>query len=195
MNTTDEIIVFDFDKTLTYRDTVLDFLKFCAQEVGVRFVYTKVFIWYCLAVLAKLKIISNTKIKQAGIQLFLKGISKEQIENSAIKFINTLKLNQLYYCGFQSFEDPLIVSASFEEYLNYMFPKHKVIGSKMAYDEGQRVSGLLYNCYGQEKVNALNEQGISHIYRFYTDSYSDTPLMDISEEVFLVHGDQIKKIK
>nr|MCR5794918.1 haloacid dehalogenase-like hydrolase [Solobacterium sp.] len=53
-----------------------------------------------------------------------------------------------------------------------------------------RYSGV--NCHGKEKVRRYNEffKDIQ-INRFYSDSYSDSPLAEIAEEAFLVKGDRL----
>ena len=49
--------------------------------------------------------------------------------------------------------------------------------------------------FGEEKKKYLKKMGINTIKELYTDSFTDFPLMDISENVYLVNGNKIKKIK
>lgn len=51
-------------------------------------------------------------------------------------------------------------------------------------------------CFRENKLKAfLAEYPLEEIDNFYTDSFNDKPLMDISRNVFLVKGDKIEKIK
>ena len=51
------------------------------------------------------------------------------------------------------------------------------------------------NCYGSEKVKRLKDKYSNVIVEnIYSDSYSDKPLFDISNNVFLVKKDKIKKL-
>ena len=50
------------------------------------------------------------------------------------------------------------------------------------------------NCYGEEKVNRLNEIFPNiKINEFYSDSYSDQPLASLSKSAFLVLGSKLYK--
>lgn len=51
-------------------------------------------------------------------------------------------------------------------------------------------------CYKDKKVDFFREvYGDIQIDELYTDSWSDKPLMDISQNVYMVSGDKIKQIK
>ena len=69
-----------------------------------------------------------------------------------------------------------------------------MLAAKLEYTNGV-VSGLQQNAYGQQKVELLNKHGINRVDIFYTDSFSDGPVMDISTVVYLVKNNGIKKIK
>jgi len=61
-----EIIVYDFDKTLTYKDTLYGFFKAVANRDI--FYFPKLFIYISFMVFAKLGLISNTTLKEYGIK-------------------------------------------------------------------------------------------------------------------------------
>ena len=49
------------------------------------------------------------------------------------------------------------------------------------------------NCHGKEKVRRFYEMFPNgKIDDFYSDSYSDSPLAEISKKAFLVKGDELK---
>lgn len=51
-------------------------------------------------------------------------------------------------------------------------------------------------CYKDKKIDAFREvYGDATIDEFYTDSMADKPMMDISQNVFMVKGDKITQIK
>jgi len=185
-----KIVVFDFDKTLTYVDTILPFFKFCAKK-DIKYPF-KLGSYYALMVLAKFGYISNFKLKDIGIKLFLKNLDKNKFERLSKDFKNHVKLNTLYYET--DFSDKniqyYIISASFENYLKHFFPSNvKIIGSKIKFENNKPV-GLLFNCYKQAKLKALKKEGINQIDIFYTDSFSDYPLAKISDKVVIVDKDK-----
>jgi len=51
--------------------------------------------------------------------------------------------------------------------------------------------GLETNMFGQEKKSFLDKKGITHIHKLYTDSVTDKSLMDISENVYVIHQGRI----
>jgi phosphoserine phosphatase len=70
-----------------------------------------------------------------------------------------------------------------------------VAGTQIQYDKNGVACGIRRNLFGVEKRNWLAEQGIEGISILYTDSFSDKPLMDIADRVFLVEGNLVNEIK
>lgn len=186
------VVVFDFDKTLTKQDTVMGFLE---SASGKRLVPLRKMIMLCWAVLHKLKLISNDRLKQAGVQLFLQGMTREAISNKAKSYAESIELNDFYQTEYLlKYPDAIIATASFEDYVQPLFEKNLILGARLAYEK-EVVSGLSGNAYGKQKVSLLEQHGITKVDVFYTDSFSDRALMDISEVVYLVKNNSIKKIK
>jgi len=185
-------VVFDFDKTLTKKDTVLGFLLFATNK---NFISLRLLALIFFAVLHKLKLINNDLLKQKGINLFLKDISEETIKLRAKEYASGIGLNDVYRTVFcTQYPTAIIATASFEDYVKPLCKDSLVLGAKLKYTNG-KVSGLEQNAYGIQKTALLQEHGIKQIDIFYTDSFSDQPLMDIATEVYLVENDRIKKIK
>lgn len=179
-----KIVVYDFDKTLTKRDTLFGFFVF-NEKYNISF-FLKTFLYFCLMVLSKFKIISNFKLKDMGIKLFLKNLKKEDLNYKIKNYKEKIEYNFLYEKVDFSENNIYIISASFEDYLREIFPKNiNVIGSKLKIDS-LGIKGLEFNCYGKNKVEILKEMGIDKIDIFYTDSMSDLPLVNISEETILI---------
>ncbi|CAN5863014.1 hypothetical protein BH11BAC4_BH11BAC4_20260 [soil metagenome] len=186
------IVVFDFDKTLTKKDTVLGFLTMASSKTVIPL---RLLIQLFFAVLHKLKFISNEQLKKAGVDIFLKGMPEEEIKRKAGTYSAGIELNNIYKTEYLSkYPAAIIVTASFEDYVRPLFPGNLLIGAKLGYSDGL-VSGLAQNAYGNQKVALLHKQGVDWVDIFYTDSFSDQALMDISTVVYLVKNNDIKKIK
>ena len=184
-----KIIVFDFDKTLTYNDTLFGFFV-CASKINILFPL-KVGIYFTLMVLAKIKLLSNTKLKEFGVLIFLKNKSSSELRKSSVSYKKTIKFNKLFSKYNFNNENIYIVSASFEDYLNSIFTDNvTIIGSQLTYSQ-DLVCGLKFNCYNKNKIDALANANVFKISEFYTDSYSDFPLASISEKIIIVNGDRL----
>ncbi len=191
----EKIVVFDFDKTMTERDTILGFYKSVSRF---RLLYSlKLPLYYIFAVLTKLKLASNTKLKRLGVRLFLTGLEQKYLEKVAADYSSKIEMNDIYKADFFKYtpENVFIISASYEIYLQPLFPNHRVVGSLLSYDSSSKVRDLQINMYGEKKQKWLNDHGIDEIDLLYTDSFSDKPLMDISKDVVLVKDGEKKILK
>lgn len=190
-----KIIVFDFDKTFTYKDTVLDFYIFLSKN-NISFLL-KLIIYLFLMIFCKFNMISNDYLKQNGFNLFLKGLSVEYLEKKAKKFASNIVFNKLYHSyDFKlTIDRVIIISASYELYLKYIFPKNiEIYGSTFNSING-RAETFNFNCYSTNKNTILKYNKIININTFYTDSYTDKCLAKISEEVIIVNRDKLYKCK
>lgn len=188
-----KIVVFDFDKTLTYNDTLIGFFTIVNKNDFLFILRLIIYLFYM--VLTKIKFISNDTLKSIGVSLFLKGRDIEGIRKKAREYSKKIHFNNLYKrYDFNNLNDKIIIiSASFQDYLLPLFPKNvEVIGSKLKIDNGKVVS-LKSNCYSEKKVDALKEIGITEIDVLYTDSLSDLPLANISSSITVVSGNNCEK--
>lgn len=188
------MIVFDFDKTLTNKDTLFGFYK----EVGGNspFYALKRTLLILFGVAFKLNLLNNNQLKVLGVRLFLQGKSKEIIQKAAEVYARKIELNTIFMKEYlESPKDTrLIISASFEEYLKILLVDEKILASQLEYKSGL-VSGMKLNLFGREKKVALKEMGVNKIDILYTDSYSDKPLMSIATKVYLIRNGCKKVIK
>lgn len=184
-----KIIVYDFDKTLTYKDTLLDFFKFIAKK-NIYYPF-KLLIYFIFMVLCKFRIVSNSRLKEIGVSLFLKGLTKEKFIEDSKKYAKVIKLNATYKkSSFDKKNEYYIVSASFEDYIKPLFPEYvNIIASKIEYRDNL-VKSLKINCYGYKKVEILKNIGIDKIDLLFTDSFSDYPLATISNKIVVVSKDK-----
>lgn len=186
-----KVVVFDFDKTLTYSDTLMRFF-INSSEKRITLLY-KMPLYLTAMILAKTKIISNTTMKKFGVLLFLKNMDANTINEVSKNYALQIKCNKLYNSfNFNSNSKIIIITASFSSYVKHLFPKNVlVLGSELVYRK-DRVRGLKYNCYGKYKTELLLIKGVNHIDVFYTDSKSDLPLVEISSKTIIVNRDDYK---
>jgi len=186
------VIVFDFDKTLTYKDTLFGFYAAASRSVPVFKMKRPFFLFVAAAY--KLGLISNLTLKKAGVWFYLRGLSHNELNEIGQAYAGKIELNNIYSDEFLKYpsEQIIIISASFEEYLKPLFPNHRVVGSRLSYSDENRVNGISVNMYSEEKKEWLHNQGIKEIDSLYTDSYSDKPLMEIAECTFLVKNGAVE---
>ena len=188
------VIVYDFDKTLTYQDTLFLFFRF-ASDKNIFYPF-KVTVYFISMVLTKFNLFSNTTLKSIGVALFLKGLDKKIFFNRCKNYHSYIAFNQLYKkLSFDKDIDYYIVSASFEDYLRPLFPSFiTIVGSTVEYKNGV-VDRLGRNCYRNKKVDYLRDIGVDRINTLFTDSFSDYPLATISDNMVVVTGDNQKICK
>lgn len=188
------MIVFDFDKTLTNKDTLFGFYRQVDGDSS--FFSIKRVLLLFTGVASKLKLLNNDQLKAVGVRLFLKGKSKATIQKAAETYARKIQLNGIYTEDYLVVprDSRLIISASFEEYLNILLADEKILASQLQYKSGL-VSGVKVNLYGAEKKVALHNIGLDEIDMLYTDSYSDEPLMVIAKKVYLITNGRKEVIK
>jgi len=187
------VAVFDFDKTLTNRDTLVGFYR--AVAGGDSLFHIKRILLIAAGVLYKIGLIRNCTLKRIGVYLFLKGRTRDELDSAARRYCERIELNDIYLNHYQNTDgEKWIVSASPEIYLRHLFPGDHVAGTTFTYSEN-KLMGLETNMFGQEKKKFLDEKGITHIHKLYTDSITDKSLMDISEDVYIINQGQIIQSK
>lgn len=160
------IAAFDFDGTVTTRDSLLPFLIKNFGLVNVIFkslsISTKL-LGFCFGWTTR------QKAKEALLTCFLKGMKKSDLNNRAVEFANNdlpcyVKKEAVDKINWHKAQGHTIalVSASIENYLipwaaSYGFDC--VLSSKLEIDDEQKVTGRLIgeNCWGKEKVRRLEE--------------------------------------
>lgn len=188
------IAFFDFDGTITTKDTLIEFIKYA---VGLpRFICGFIALLPML-VLFKLKLIPNYKAKQMMISYFFKGWSIEKFTIKAQGFSSNMidpivrdgALKRLQWHKDQG-DEIVVVSASMECWLKPWCEKYdlKLISTKLELENGV-VTGkfLTKNCHGQEKVNRIKEKYDLNQYDkiyVYGDSSGDTQMLELGDEKF-----------
>ena len=154
-----KIYAFDFDGTLTTKDTLLEFIRFAKGTLafGLGFLrYTH------LLVLMKLGLYPNWKAKQKVFAHFFKDTTLDDFDAICQEFAASSRhllrpkgieaINQALNEG----SEVLIVSASIDNWVQPFFPQVKVLGTQIEVVDGKLTGRFLTkNCYGEEKVNRL----------------------------------------
>lgn len=192
-----KIVTFDFDGTLTTKDTLLVFIRyacgFWAFVVG--------FLRYSpLLVLMKLGLYPNYKVKQKVFSYFFKGMKLEVFDTLCQRFAQDnhhLLRPQGIEAMNQAFSDGtevMIVSASIDNWVKPFFENLSnqnnrsilILGTQIEVKDGLLTGRFLTkNCYGQEKVNrimALYPHRENYHLTAYGDSRGDKELLAFADE-------------
>ena len=172
-----KINLYDFDNTIYRGDSSTDFFFFSLMKYPQIIKYFPKIIWG--AILYKLKIIKKTQFKERNFS-FLKSIP------------NIDSLVEMFWVSHECYIKDFIISASPEFLLKPICDKLKVadlIASNVDKKTG-KFNGL--NCYGREKIKRLNKKYKNvEVNEAYSDSLSDTPMLEIADKPYLVKGNKI----
>lgn len=172
-----KVVVFDFDGTLTKKDTFVAFIRYACGNRA----FVLGFLWYApLLMLMILHLYPNDKAKQRVFSHFFKGMSLKTFDNLCQRFARDNR-HLLRPQGIQTLQqaqadgsDVFIVSASIDNWVEPFFPETKVLGTQVEVKD-ERLSGrfLSKNCYGQEKINRLLEK-YPHREEYHLTAYGDS---------------------
>ena len=183
--------VFDFDKTLTIKDTTLDFFCFGLSK-GNTILCTV--LYYVLASSVKLGFLSVLSLKIILLRLRFKNVGLDEWSMHCQSFAKTIKTNKLYTQVNWRELDLLIISASFKEVLQHLFPYSvKVFATTVKCENGKwQIEDHLYR---SRKREVLIENGIQEIDEFYTDSWHDRSVIEMAKKIYWVKGNQVTELK
>ena len=191
-----KIYAFDFDGTLTTKDTLLEFIRF-AKGSGQMF---RGFLLFSpLLLLMKLPLYPNWKAKQQLFSYFFKGTNIDDFNALCTRFAEQNK-HLLRPAGIekvrQAIEEEqatvLIISASIDNWVRPFFDeidkKIQVLGTQIETKGGRLTEQFTTkNCYGQEKVNrltALYPHREAYDLIAFGDSRGDKELLDFADKGF-----------
>jgi phosphatidylglycerophosphatase C len=185
------LALFDFDGTLTDRDTML---AFCRHVVG-----WPRFLWGCVVLSPMLTgfglgLVANDVAKERMLRHFLGGRAREELATFAASFADRvdgwLRVGALERVRWHLHEghDVRLVSASLDVWLAPWAARHglALICTEGAYRDGLFTGGLATpNCHGPEKVRrvegALRLADYERVYA-YGDSSGDREMLAIAHE-------------
>lgn len=184
------IAFFDFDGTITEKDSLLEIIKF--RHGTFRF-YTGMLVNSPLLVAMKAGVISNQKAKEIVLKWFFGKMTIDQFQQLADEFAATVipslirpkaksEIEKLKASGYEV----VIVSASAENWLRSWCKAEglSLLGTILETKEG-RITGNIQgnNCYGVEKVWRVKEKYDLTQYQnilCYGDTKGDKPLLGLA---------------
>ena len=188
-----QVFVFDFDGTLTTRDTLIAFIRYACGTP--RFLFG--FLLHApLLVLMKLRLYSNGKAKQRVFSWFFKGMTIETFDALCQDFARTHRhllrpdTVRILEQALTERAEVLIVSASIDNWVQPFFPSVTVLGTQVEVIDGCLTGRFLTpNCYGQEKVRrilALYPDRSAYHLTAFGDSRGDRELLTFADEAHMV---------
>ena len=186
-----KIYAFDFDGTLTTKDTLIEFIRYAkgSRALGLGFMR-----YAHLLVLMKIGLYPNYKAKQKVFAHFFKDTTLDDFNALCKAFAasssHLLRPNAIEAINHAIKEgsEVLIVSASIDNWVQPFFPQVKVVGTQIEVIDGKLTGRFLSkNCYGQEKVNRIlslypNRQDY-HL-TAYGDSRGDKEMLAFADESY-----------
>ncbi len=192
-----EIVVFDFDGTLTTRDTLLLFIHYA---VGTRRFLIGFLIFSPLILLMKLGLYDNGRCKERVFSWFFRGISHERFcalgRGFSIKAQKVARQSTTEALAHHIRDGATVyvITASVEEWVRPYCERigvDKVLGTKVEVNSNGQLTGRFStpNCYGAEKVRRLlAAEPDRDTYRLtaYGDSGGDAEMFAMADEHFKV---------
>lgn len=192
-----EIAVFDFDGTLTTKDTFLEVIKFAFGKPKFYLGFSLHLPWLLLM---KLRLYPNWECKQKVFSWFFKGMPHERFLQICNEFSiyaraflrhDTTMLAKRYV---STKANVYVISASVDEWVRPVCMSlgiRNVIGTKIEVDAEGLLTGrfLSKNCYGPEKVKRLLEvepNRSEYVLHAFGDSRGDKEMLQFADEGTLV---------
>ena len=187
------IAAFDFDGTITRKDTLIEFLRFAGGNARLYAVFT---LYSPLLVLMKLRLYDNQKAKEKIFAHYFKDIPLEQFNDLCHRFFEQKGQSLIYTDAKvkiakhkEQGDEVVIISASIENWVCHFAEALKVdklLATKVEVQNG-KITGrfLTANCYGNEKVKRLLSvypERDKYYLIAYGDSRGDKELLQIADE-------------
>ncbi len=188
------LALFDFDGTITTRDTFMEIIKYQKGSFGF---YGGMFLLSPILILYKLKVIENWKAKEMVLTFFFKGMAYADFQKRCDEFIVTALPSLIRPEALQKVRYHLtqhhrvvVVSASPYNWIEGWCKEMgvEVIASRLQIEDNI-VTGKLdsKNCFGQEKVNRIKNylslEDYQEVYA-YGDSSGDKPMLAIAHHAY-----------
>ena len=186
-----KLYCFDFDGTLTYKDTMFLYLKFYnSSKFRIQFVKH-----IPLFILLKLKLADAEKVKKSFIGSILKGQLQTKIEDKSKLFFEEyypkiLRENALDFIGNIDKEntDSLIVTASLDIWTKPFAEKlqMKLVATQAEFKNGIFTGNFIgKNCNGEEKLERIKKEINGAKYDkiiAFGDTSGDKPMLQWANE-------------
>ena len=186
-----KIYAFDFDGTLTTKDTLIEFIRYAKGSMALGLGFLR---YAHLLVLMKLGLYPNYKAKQKVFAHFFKNTTLDDF-NALCKAFAASSSHLLRPNAIEAIDQAIkegsevvIVSASIDNWVQPFFPQVKVVGTQIEVIDGKLTGRFITkNCYGQEKVNrilSLHPNRQDYHLTAYGDSRGDKEMLAFADESY-----------
>lgn len=189
-----KIAFFDFDGTITTKDTLLEIIKF---QKGRLLFYTGFLLYSPWLIAYKLKLFPNDEAKQKILKYFFGGIPVKEFQSSCDQFAKDklpalirpgalAEIERLKNLGFEI----VVISASAGNWLSGWTNQYglKLVATRLEIKNGLltgKIEGK--NCHGEQKVVCIRDQWVLSDYEevyAYGDSSGDRPMLALANQSF-----------
>ena len=192
------IAFFDFDGTITRKDTMLELIRFAKGNAIFYSGLLRLLPWLMAM---KMKFIKNETAKEKMLSLFFKGMSLENFHSicqsfTKKKITSLIRSDAMEAIAFHKSNkhDVVVVTASAENWVKPWCDEQsiKILGTHLEVDSKNCITGKLksINCNGDEKVNRIkaeyNLAEYDEIYS-YGDSKGDMQMLKLATHPFYRH--------
>lgn len=191
MSTKKVLVAFDFDNTITTKDTLFDFVKFYYGSLKL---YWGMFCLFPILMAYNLGFIENHKAKERFLAYFFKGVPEADFNEKCEDYLSRIyeicqadAMERIMWHKDQGHE-LVIVSASIRNWIEPWAKDmgfNQVLATELAVHEGKFAGRFASrNCHGQEKVNRLQEaypNKKDYVIYAYGDSAGDRELLAYSD--------------
>lgn len=184
------IAFFDFDGTITRRDTLFEIIRFQKGNAGL---YTGLLVLTPALLAFKMKLLNNQQIKQLVLQYFFRNTPEDVFRERCAAFCKEKLPALVRDSALNAIRQHLakghqvnVVTASAQDWVAPWCESLKIgcIGTRLEVRNGKitgRIEGV--NCNGEEKVNRIREQ--FDLTRFdevhaYGDTAGDQPMLKMA---------------
>ncbi|HDY90159.1 MAG TPA: haloacid dehalogenase-like hydrolase [bacterium] len=189
-----KIALFDFDGTISSKDSLVEFIKYA---VGEKAYYVGILKLSPLLVGFILKLVKNDIAKEKLFSYYFKGWNHSSFTNVAVEYsqkqiknIVRPKAVEKIKWHLRQGHDVVVVSASMESWLEAWCDGMKIglIATKLEVVDGKITGNFISkNCHGAEKVERINE--IYNLFEYdyvyaYGDSGGDKEMLTLADESF-----------
>lgn len=197
--------LYDFDGTITSKDTTILLLVELLKLRPWRFLGL---IWFLLKMFVTSNSVSKQAHKNKAIGYLIKDLNDIDLSGALQNF--RIKVKLLYrpsvltsiYQAIQNDCTVLIVTASPSFAIRDCVSDLPVLVLGTEFEKEENIyTGLLEteNCYGQEKVNRINEWATSNkialsVQSAWSDHFSDLDMLNLSANRYWVGGEQLRKL-
>lgn len=188
-----KLVLYDFDGTITTKDTLFEFCRFIAGDLFI----VKIFVLLPVLLAQRLTLVSAQRAKEIFLAFFLKGLQQSEFDYQCQLFANKILPGLIRPQALKSIQDYkntqsriVIVSASPQNWILPWASKFgvEVIATRLVIENG-KITGKIQgrNCNGKEKVIRIRELIDLTSYReiiAFGDTKGDLPMLALATHKF-----------